>query len=153
MFKKERLEKNPDGQYKIFKVKCYGELHSVIRILRLREGWRDHKKQFWNAFLRGYRTDNFELEDASDGSQALFGVLKVMDEVTTPLHKTVLMVYTEGDPTNEDPHDLLDDAVRIKTTSVLLQAPEADPEWQGAKQTSNAGVVVVSDPDEDDDII
>ncbi len=37
-FRKERLEKNPSGHYKICKVKCYGELESAIRVLRLREG-------------------------------------------------------------------------------------------------------------------
>ncbi len=86
------------------------------------------------------------------GSIAMFDVLKVVEEITEPLYKTVIVVYTEDDPAGADLHDVLENAVRIKTMSALLQAPEADPDWQGAKQAGNSGVTITGDSDDTDDV-
>ncbi len=100
----------------------------------------------------GCYVGSHDLEDASAGSIALFGVLKIVEEIATPLYKTVIVVYTEDDPAGADAHDLLENAVRIKTTSVLLQVPEADPDWQDAMEVRNERASASSDSDEDDTI-
>ncbi len=83
----------------------------------------------------------------------LFGVLKVMDEVAEPLYKTVVVLYTRGEPLFVTPQGLMENTVRMKKTSVLLQAPEADPDWQDSKEMSNGEVTVGGDSDEDDNSI
>ncbi len=148
---KERVEKNPGSRYKICSVKCYGNALPLQEVLHLGQGWGNCKQAFWKDLRAGAYLGGYDTEPASPGSIALFGVLKVMDEVAFPLHKTVIVVYTEDDPEGADPHDLLENAVRIKTTSVLVQVMEADPDWQEATETGEAGVTPSSDSDEDDD--
>ncbi len=152
-FKKERLQKNPGGRYKIGKVKCYGELLHLDRALRLSAGWRERKKTFWKDLHEGCYVGNYDLEDASAGSIALFGVLKIVEEIAEPLHKTVIVVYTEDDPVGADLHDLLENAVRVKTTSAQIQVPEADPDWQDAAEMENGAMSVSGDSDEDGGIL
>src|SRR5512138_1794982 len=80
-FRQERLQKNPGGRYKIGRVKCYGELLTLNKALRLSVGWRLRKKAFWKDMHDGCYIDGYDLENASAGSIALFGVLKVLDEI------------------------------------------------------------------------
>ena len=70
-------DKHRPNEYTVKAVLAWGDVLVTSDVLKLKQGWRDYAADFWTRVKANLSTRAYATENASPGTAAVFGIVKI----------------------------------------------------------------------------